>query len=106
MSGNRSPSCSDGSARTKQRCYMRSVLCLALLALPGTLPPAVSCAAEPASEMLLLGFEEEDFARLGKAIKITRKESKSREGKPCMAWESPGGFAQIGQWMVYKGNAS
>ena len=52
----------------------------------------MSEAAEPADEKLLLGFEEEDFARLGKAIKITRKEGKTKEGKPYVAWESPGGF--------------
>src|SRR5262249_8964415 len=47
-----------------------------------------------------------DFARISKAIKITRKEGKSKDGKPFMVWESPGGFAQIRQWVVYKGNAS
>jgi hypothetical protein len=81
---------------------MRWVLCLALLAVLQT----ASGAAEPAGEKLLLGFEEEDFARIGKAIKITHTEGKSREGKPYVAWGNPGGFAPLGQWVVYKGNAS
>ena len=84
---------------------MRTIPCLALVLLLWALAPAVS-AAEPADEKLLLGFEEEDFARLSKAIKITRKEGKTKEGKPFVSWESPGGFAQLGQWMIFKGKAS
>src|SRR5262245_20259899 len=72
-----------------------------LWALTSTAP-----AAEPADEKLLLGFEEEDFARLEKVIKITRKEGKTKEGKPFLIWENPGGFAPIGQWRIAKGNAS
>jgi hypothetical protein len=90
---------------------MRSLLCLALVTLAvllfaWTCVPALSGANEPANEKLLLGFEEEEFARIGKAIKITRKEGKTKEGKPYVAWQSPGGFTALGQWVVYKGNAS
>src|SRR5262245_38669695 len=85
---------------------MRRLRCLALVPLLWALAPALSGAAEPPAEKLLLGFEEEDFTRLGKAIKITRKEGKTKEGTPCVGWESPGGFAQLGQWMVFKGKAS
>src|SRR5262245_14788330 len=77
---------------------MRPLLSLALLPALCTAPAG---AAEPAGERLLLGFEEDDYARISKAIKITRKEAKTHT-----AWESPGGFAPLGQWMVYKGNAS
>jgi hypothetical protein len=83
---------------------MRSALCFAVLCLLGALPLAAR-AAEPA-EKLLLGFEEEEFARIKNAIKITRKEGKTKQDKPYVAWEGPGGFAHLGQWMTYKGNAS
>src|SRR5262245_34925137 len=65
-----------------------------------------SSAAEPAAEKLLLGFEEDELAKLGKAIKITRKEGKTKGGTPYVAWESPGGFQALGQWTLFKGNAS
>src|SRR5262245_4396842 len=84
---------------------MRAIPGPALLLLLGMLAPAVS-AAEPPPEKLLLGFEEEDFARLGKAIKITRTEGKTKEGKAFVGWEGAGGFVQLGQWMVFKGKAS
>src|SRR5688500_9452817 len=84
---------------------MRSVLCFTLLCLlvPLLLPTR---AEESAAEKLLLGFEEEEFARIEKAVKITRKEGKTKEGKPYVAWESPGGFAQLGQWITYTDQAS
>jgi hypothetical protein len=85
---------------------MRPLLGIALLALLWALSPGVPRAGEPTGEKLLLGFEEEDFARIGKAIQITRKEGKTKDGKPFVAWESPGGFTHIGQWVVYQGNAS
>jgi hypothetical protein len=84
---------------------MRFVFCFAL-ALPLALSSVFLKAMEPADERLLLGFEREDFARLAKTIKLVRKEGKTRRGKPYVAWEAPGGFAALGQWMIYKGNAS
>lgn len=83
---------------------MRSFLIVAVgfLALSSTALPA----AEPTGEKLLLGFEEEDFVRLDKAIKLTRQEGKTRRGEPYVAWQSPGGFAAIGQWLIFKGQAS
>src|SRR5262249_47577973 len=67
---------------------------------------AVAGAFELPAEKPLLGFEEEDLARISKAIKITRKEGKTKEGTPFVGWEGAGGFAQLGQWMVFKGKAS
>src|SRR5262245_32012052 len=83
-----------------------SLLLTASAVLLRPLPPARSGPPDPADEKLLLGFEEEEFARIGKAIKITRQEGKNKEGKPYVAWESPGGFAPLGSWMTYKGDAS
>src|SRR5262245_60714322 len=85
---------------------MRSLTCLALLALLWVVSAAWSPAADAADEKLLLGFEEEEIARLDKAIKVTRKEGKTKDGKPFVALESPGGFAALGQWALFKGNAS
>lgn len=76
-----------------------------VVAAYAALPPS-DRAAEGPEEKLLLGFEEEDFARLSKVMKITRKEGKSKDGKPFVAWENPGAIQALGQWVMYKGNAS
>src|SRR5262245_20552378 len=87
---------------------MRPVMTIVVLAALGTIFSAAftAGAADPADEKLLLGFEEEDMARLDKAIKVTRKEGKTKDGKPFVALESPGGFTSLGQWTLFKGNAS
>jgi hypothetical protein len=85
---------------------MRAIPGLVLFSLLWTLTPALASAAEPPVEKLLLGFEEEDFTRISKAIPITRKEGKTKEGQAFIGWEGAGGFAQLGQWMVFKGKAS
>jgi hypothetical protein len=85
---------------------MRSLTCLAFIAGFLALSTTWSGAADPADEKLLLGFEEDDMARLDKAIKVTRKEGKTKDGKPFVALESPGGFGALGQWTLFKGNAS
>jgi hypothetical protein len=81
---------------------MRILLCLSLL----TVSAAFFQTAEPGEEKLLLGFEEEDYARLSKVIKITRKEGTTKDGKQFVGWEGPGGIQFLGQWVASKGNAS
>jgi hypothetical protein len=77
---------------------MRTIVPLALLVMPWTV--------QSADEIILLGFEEEDHARLSKAIKLERKEAKTKDGKAYVAWENPGGFQALGQWRMYPGQAS
>jgi hypothetical protein len=87
---------------------LRSLSRCSLLTLLGALMTTSlsSHAAEPTDEKLLLGFEESEFDRLGNVIKLTKKEGMTKDGTSFTAWDSPGGFRELGQWMVYKGNAS
>ncbi len=59
-----------------------------------------------ADERLLLGFEEEEHARLAQPAKLTRKEKTTKDGRPYVAWEHPGGLQALGEWRLYKGRAS
>src|SRR5262245_61784504 len=63
-------------------------------------------AADVSDEKLLLGFEESEFEKLSKVIKLTKKEGKTKDGKSFVAWDTPGGFQPLGQWPMFKGNAS
>jgi hypothetical protein len=76
------------------------VVVLMLALLPG------SRAAEPADERLLLGFEDTEFEKLAKVIKLTKKEGKTKDGKPFVSWQSPAELQFLGQWNLFKGNAS
>jgi hypothetical protein len=75
---------------------------LLLAALLGASRPA----AAGDDEKRLLGFEEEEYARLAQAVKLTRKEARTKEGKAYVAWEHPGGIQALGQWRLYPGRAS
>ncbi len=66
----------------------------------------LSAPAPQEDERLLLGFEEEDHARLAGAIKLERKEARTKDGRAYVAWENPGGFQALGQWRMFKGQAS
>ncbi len=79
------------------------ILFACMVLLHGSMRPR---AAEPADELLLLGFEETEFEKLAKAIKLTRKESKTKDGKPFVSWQSPAILSALGQWNLFKGNAS
>jgi hypothetical protein len=57
-------------------------------------------------EQLLLGFEEEEHARLTKTVKIARKEKTTKDGRAYVAWEQPGDIQALGEWRLYKGQAS
>lgn len=65
-----------------------------------------STAAAADAEKLLLGFEDEEFARIGKGLALTRKDAQSKDGTPYVAFENPGGIAQLGRWVVYGDRAS
>ncbi len=68
--------------------------------------PAAGGLAQDGQERLLLGFEEEEHARLSRSIKLGRKEKTTKDGRAYVAWEHPGGIQALGEWRVYKGRAS
>ena len=59
-------------------------------------------AADSSDEKLLLSFEETEFDKLSKLIKLTKAPGKTKDNKPFVSWT----IDQLGQWNLFEGNAS
>lgn len=87
---------------------MRRITIAALVLMAASLlsDPPRSAAAEEGNEKLLLGFEDAEFERISQSIKFTRRDTRTKDDLPVVAWENPGGFVQLGRWVVYSDRAS
>jgi hypothetical protein len=83
---------------------MKRISFCALLVLLGswTADSFQSSAAQTPDELLLLGFEDAEFEKLSKLIKLTKAVGKTKDNKPFVAWN----IDQLGQWNLFEGDAS